>query len=149
MPAPQIVGQAQPNVTGFGQPNARSLPSGFPLFGASTVAPTAASLFGSGSATTATAASGSNFGEGSADESVPVPDEGFEEVVVPGAMAEPTTVVVETPLALSYSVEGNSSIPSDGVEHQVSVAVLIFECKVTHVAIPRIDAQVYLQVRFR
>ncbi|KDQ59016.1 hypothetical protein JAAARDRAFT_206003, partial [Jaapia argillacea MUCL 33604] len=36
-------------------------------------------------------------------------------------------------------------IPSDGEAHQVSVAVLAFDAKVTHVTIPRISAVAYLQ----
>jgi hypothetical protein len=70
----------------------------------------------------------------------------FEEVVVPGPFSEPTTIVRESPLATSYSVEGKSTIPSDGEAHQVSVAVLPFEAKVMHVAVPRIEPLVYLQV---
>ena len=70
----------------------------------------------------------------------------FEEIAIPSAFAEPTTVITETPLAISYSVEGESTIPSDGVAHQVSVAVLPFDAKISHVTIPRIEPRVYLQV---
>jgi hypothetical protein len=70
----------------------------------------------------------------------------FEEVSIPSAIVEPTTVITETPLAISYSVEGESTIPSDGVTHQVSVAVLPFIAKISHVTIPRIEPRVYLQV---
>jgi len=44
-------------------------------------------------------------------------------------LGEPTSVVRESPLALTYHVEGASGVPSDGVPHQVSVAVLPFEAK--------------------
>jgi len=39
---------------------------------------------------------------------------------------------------------GQSTIPSDGVAHQVSVAVLSFDSKVTHVCCPKIEAGVYV-----
>lgn len=69
----------------------------------------------------------------------------FEEVTIP--TSESTTVVTESPLSVSYAVEGESTIPSDGVAHQVSIVVLSFESKVTYVCCPRIEARVYLQVR--
>lgn len=74
-------------------------------------------------------------------------ESGFEEIAIPGPFSEPTTVVSETPLAISYAVEGKSTVPTDGIAHQVSVAVLPFAAKVSHVVIPRVDPRVYLQVR--
>ena len=73
-------------------------------------------------------------------------DDDFEDLEGPGAITEPTTVVSETPMAISFSVHGKSTIPSDGVEHQVSVAVLPFQAKVSYITIPRIDPRVFLQV---
>jgi hypothetical protein len=69
----------------------------------------------------------------------------FEEITCPTS-SEPTTVVTESPLSVSYAVEGESTIPSDGVAHQVSIAVLTFESEVTHVCCPKIEARAYLQV---
>ncbi|KAH9481857.1 Protein F37C4.5 [Psilocybe cubensis] len=69
----------------------------------------------------------------------------FEEVASPGAILEPTTVVSETPVAVSFCVHGESTIPSDGVEHQVSVALLSFEATISYICIPRIDPRVFLQ----
>jgi len=40
-------------------------------------------------------------------------------------LGEPTSVVRESPLALTYHVEGASGVP-----HQVSVVVLPFEAKI-------------------
>lgn len=58
------------------------------------------------------------------------------------------TVINESPLSISYTVDsGQSSIPTDGVAHKVSVAELKFEAKVIHTAVPRVRAQAYLQVR--
>lgn len=61
------------------------------------------------------------------------------------ALGEPTTVVHESPLALTYHVEGASGVPSDGVPHQVSVAVLPFEAKIMHVTVPKVRPIAYLQ----
>jgi hypothetical protein len=76
----------------------------------------------------------------------PEEEEAFEQVGGPAAFLEPTTVVSESPLAISYAVDSKSTIPSDGVSHQVSVAVLPFETKITHVTAPRVQPNVYLQV---
>ncbi|KAI0264599.1 hypothetical protein BC834DRAFT_970557 [Gloeopeniophorella convolvens] len=57
----------------------------------------------------------------------------------------PTSVVKESPLALSYHVDGASSVPSDGVPHKVSVAELPFEAKIVHVTVPKAKAVAYLQ----
>ena len=61
------------------------------------------------------------------------------------AIGEPTSVVHESPLALTYHVEGASGVPSDGVPHQVSIAVLPFEAKIQHVTVPKVRPVVYLQ----
>ncbi|KDR78599.1 hypothetical protein GALMADRAFT_244048 [Galerina marginata CBS 339.88] len=85
-----------------------------------------------------------------AAEAMPLPEDdddlgGFEAVDGPANITEPTTVVSETPIAVSFSVHGESTIPSDGVDHQVSVAVLPFEAKISYICIPRIDPRVFLQ----
>ncbi|KAI0264598.1 hypothetical protein BC834DRAFT_881571 [Gloeopeniophorella convolvens] len=60
------------------------------------------------------------------------------------AITESTSVVHESPLALTYHVEGVSSIPSDGVPHKVSVAVLPFEAKIAYVSVPKAQPVAYL-----
>ncbi|KAJ7471038.1 hypothetical protein FB451DRAFT_1090666 [Mycena latifolia] len=79
----------------------------------------------------------------------PPPDsqdgEDFEEIAIPDVQAGPTTIVTETPLAISYAVEGATTVPSDGTAHQVSVALLPFEAKISHICTPRIDPRVYLR----
>jgi hypothetical protein len=124
-PATNIFGGAS-QLTGFG--------GGSSGFGGST------GLFGSSAPPTEVAHSAA----------APQPEDdgisAFEEITGPGPFSEPTTVVTESPLSVSYAVEGESTIPSDGVAHQVSVAVLSFESKVTHVCCPKIEARVYLQV---
>jgi hypothetical protein len=63
-----------------------------------------------------------------------------------GAMTEPGTLVSESALALSYAVEGKSSIPSDGVAHLVSIASLTFDVKTSYVAVPSVEPVVHLSV---
>jgi uncharacterized protein (TIGR02231 family) len=53
--------------------------------------------------------------------------------------------VHESPLALTYHVEGASGVPSDGVPHQVSIAVLPFEANIQHVTVPKVRPVAYLQ----
>jgi uncharacterized protein (TIGR02231 family) len=60
-------------------------------------------------------------------------------------IGEPTSVVHESPLALAYHVEGASGAPSDGVPHQVAIAVLPFEAKIQHVTVPKVRPVAYLQ----
>ncbi|KAI9510195.1 hypothetical protein F5148DRAFT_995619 [Russula earlei] len=60
-------------------------------------------------------------------------------------IGEPTSVVHESPLALTYHVEGASGVPSDGVPHQVSIAVLPFDAKIQHVTVPKVRPVAYLQ----
>ncbi|KAJ7650911.1 hypothetical protein FB45DRAFT_889070 [Roridomyces roridus] len=69
----------------------------------------------------------------------------FEEIAIPEAQAGTTTIVNETPLAISYSVKGMTTVPSDGTAHQVSIAILPFDAKISHICTPRLDPRVYLQ----
>ncbi|KAF8903751.1 hypothetical protein CPB84DRAFT_1728192 [Gymnopilus junonius] len=136
MPAQVPVQQAQPT---FGQTSLFGQPAPNPpaTFGGG-AGPT--SLFGSAPAA---APFGSTAG------GVPPPEEDdeddFEEIHGPAPITEPTTIVSETPVAVSFSVHGESTIPSDGIEHQVSVAVLPFKAKISYITIPRIDPRVFLQ----
>lgn len=157
--------QQQPPAFGFGGQQQQSVPSNTgSLFGSSTgatgsafgafgAAPSGGGLFGGGGGglfgtSTAAAPAAAPPPPPAPAPSVPQDDNfsSFEEVTAPGALSEPTTIVTESPLSVSYSVEGESTIPSDGVPHQVSVAILAFDSKVTHVCCPKIDARVYLQV---
>jgi uncharacterized protein (TIGR02231 family) len=61
------------------------------------------------------------------------------------AIGEPVSVIHKSPLALTYHVEGASGVPSDGVPHQVSIAVLPFEAKSQHVTVPKVQPVAYLQ----
>ena len=142
----------------FGQPQHLFPSNTGGLFGSSAGAPIAAPSASSAFRAFPTIFGGSTFGSAAPTlPALPPPapaplapqDDGFssfEEVTAPGALSEPTTIVTESPLSVSYGVEGESTIPSDGVPHQVSVAILAFDSKVTHICCPKIDPRVYLQV---
>ncbi|KAF8872571.1 hypothetical protein BD779DRAFT_1709096 [Infundibulicybe gibba] len=76
-------------------------------------------------------------------------EESCEQVSAPGpvtnAESSLKTTVTETPVTISYSVHGASTIPSDGVEHQATVAILQFKSTISHITTPRADSRVYLQ----
>ncbi|KAI0319141.1 hypothetical protein OF83DRAFT_1163099 [Amylostereum chailletii] len=67
----------------------------------------------------------------------------------PPVLTEVSSVVNQTPLSLSYQVEGKSSIPSDGVAHQVSVARLPFEATVVYIVVPTVKPIAYLQANVK
>ncbi|KAI9458943.1 hypothetical protein BJY52DRAFT_1268152 [Lactarius psammicola] len=67
----------------------------------------------------------------------------------PTPIAEPTAVVHESPLALTYHIEGASRVPSDGVPHQLAVAVLPFAATLQHVAVPKVRPVAYLHATVR
>lgn len=54
-------------------------------------------------------------------------------------------IVTKSSVSLVYAVKGLISIPSDGLPHQVSVARLPFEAKISHVSVPWIEPDVYLR----
>ena len=65
--------------------------------------------------------------------------------VITTANGKPMSVVHESPLASTYRVEGASGVPSDGVSHQVCIAVLPFEAKIQHVTVPKERQEAYLE----
>ncbi|KXN86795.1 Protein F37C4.5 [Leucoagaricus sp. SymC.cos] len=81
----------------------------------------------------------------------PLPEEVDEESANESlrTVDEPAKLVTQTPMALAYSVRGKSSIPSDGKEHIVTIAVLDFETDVDYVSVPRVDPRVYLQCQVK
>lgn len=64
-------------------------------------------------------------------------------------LKEGKTLVRETPVAVTFSVHGQSTIPSDGIDHQVAVAILPFEAAISYITVPKIDPRVYLQCRVK
>jgi hypothetical protein len=72
-------------------------------------------------------------------------DDDFEDITPSSWSSDkPTTVVRESALARAYTVDGRASVPSDGTAHQVLVATLPFESKVSHVSVPRAERAVYV-----
>jgi len=139
-PQPSPFGPQQPQSSLFGQPQ-QPQPQPGPSFGVASSAPQDLlidhTLFAQNQAELASA------------EEHPLPDEDdFEDISSPGTTGvEPTTVVSETPIAISFSVHGESTIPSDDVVHQVVITVLPFEATISYISVPRIEPRVYLQVR--
>ena len=63
-----------------------------------------------------------------------------------GSLATPRGVVSKSPLSVTYTVEGKTTIPTDGQSHKVLVGSLPLEATVTHVTTPRKSTVAYLQV---
>ena len=85
----------------------------------------------------------------SADEGWQAVDDADATAAEPTLITEPSTVVHESPLALTYRVEGASRVPSDGVAHQLAVAVLPFAATLQHVAVPKARPIAYLHATVR
>jgi len=61
-------------------------------------------------------------------------------------LSAPRGIVSKSPLSVTYTVEGKTTIPTDGQSHKVLVASLPLEATVTHVTTPRKSTVAYLQV---
>ncbi|EKM77956.1 hypothetical protein AGABI1DRAFT_107741, partial [Agaricus bisporus var. burnettii JB137-S8] len=61
----------------------------------------------------------------------------------------PIPTVTQTPMTLTYTVRGNSDIPSDGKEHVVTIVTLDFEADVEYISVPRLDPRVFLQCQVK
>ncbi|KAF7773146.1 hypothetical protein Agabi119p4_5313 [Agaricus bisporus var. burnettii] len=61
----------------------------------------------------------------------------------------PIPKVTQTPMTLTYTVRGNSDIPSDGKEHVVTIVTLDFEADVEYISVPRLDPRVFLQCQVK
>jgi len=62
---------------------------------------------------------------------------------------ETTAIVSKNPMAVSYTVEEPTTIPSDHLSHKVLVAIIPFKAVVSHITSPRKSPIVYLQVGIR
>lgn len=83
-----------------------------------------------------------NTGESDSDGESGVLDFGNE---MP-EMMEATTRVGKSAVSMTFTVEGNSSVPTDGVLHQLSIATLALDATTSHVVVPRVEAAAYLLV---
>lgn len=80
---------------------------------------------------------------------IPFPDgDEDEEGTNYGDEERPAKLVNQTPMALTYTVQGKSSIPSDGKNHVVTIAVLSFETSIDYISVPKVEPRVYLQVNY-
>ena len=61
-------------------------------------------------------------------------------------MSEGGAVVSKTPMGVNYTVDGLTTIRSDGESHKVLVAIVPFEAVVSHITTPRKSPLAYLQV---
>jgi len=68
-----------------------------------------------------------------------------EETCSPTSIYEGVSFVSKSPLSVTYTVEGKSTIPSDGLSHKVSVVQLPFEALITVVTVLRQQVLAYLQ----
>ncbi|KAH9962262.1 hypothetical protein BC827DRAFT_1199964 [Russula dissimulans] len=132
----------QPQVTGFGSGQAAGVFAGFaqPSLPPPPPPPPPKAVLKRRSAAPRPAEDWHDITDYSADEDEL---EAAEEVTT--VIGEPTSVVHESPLALTYHVEGASGVPSDGVPHQVSITVLPFDAKIEHVTVPKMRPVAYLQ----
>lgn len=63
-------------------------------------------------------------------------------------MSEGGAVISKSPMAVSYTVDELTTIPSNGQSHKVLVAVIPLEASISHTTTPRKSPLAYLQVRF-
>ena len=96
-----------------------------------------------------------DFSERERERERAVHTEDFELVVddVQGDEAEfelpEGTVLDKSPLSLAYRVEGKVSLPSDGVAHKVSVAMLDFSAGLKYVCVPRKTSEAFIEGRIK
>ena len=57
--------------------------------------------------------------------------------------------VNRTPLSLSYQVNGTVSLPSNGLAHKISIAVLEFTAELRYVCVPRKEASVFVEASIK
>lgn len=108
--------------------------NGNPFFAPTNAVPS--SLFGSSGVTNAVAVTSED--DNTDDAFIEIsPEEGDSNL--------PRTVVTESPLFSSYTIDGLCTVPSDGVPHHVTIAVIPFEAETTHIC-SKGDANAYLQV---
>jgi len=66
---------------------------------------------------------------------------------VPPEISEGGAVVSKSPMAVKYTVDELTTIPSDGKSHKVLVAIVPLEAIISHITTPRKSPLAYLQVR--
>lgn len=146
-PQPQLFGQTS-NIFGQGSVAPQAPNSG--LFGAAPQAP-GSGLFGSAPQPHQGANAFGGRGnvepgsrsEAELEEYVDINPSGDD---IPSEPSKPTTVASESPLSISFAIEGQTTIPTDGLNHQVPIAILPVGVEFSHIAVPRMRPAVYIQV---
>ena len=64
----------------------------------------------------------------------------------PPPLVQTTATVSRNPMAVNYTVDEPTTIPSDPLSHKVLVAVVPFEAMISHITSPRKSPIAYLQV---
>ena len=62
-------------------------------------------------------------------------------------MSEGGAVISKSPMAVNYTVDELTTIPSNGESHKVLVALIPLEAVISHITTPRKSPLAYLQVR--
>ena len=71
---------------------------------------------------------------------------GIRAAVLP-EMSEGGAVISKSPMAVNYTVDELTTIPSNGESHKVLVALIPLEAVISHITTPRKSPLAYLQVR--
>ena len=77
----------------------------------------------------------------------PAPEPVREELVQWGADApgSAATVLDGNPLALAYHIQGNATIPSDGLAHRLAITTLALEAELKYVCVPKMNKSVFIE----
>ena len=61
-------------------------------------------------------------------------------------LAQTAAIISKNPMAVSYTVDEHTTIPSDPLSYKVLVAIIPFEATISHITSPRKSPIAYLQV---
>jgi len=61
-------------------------------------------------------------------------------------LVQTAAIVSKSPMAVNYTVDEYTTIPSDHLSHKVLVAIIPFEATISHITSPRKSPVAYLQV---
>jgi len=64
-------------------------------------------------------------------------------------LVQTAAIVSKSPMAVNYTVDEYTTIPSDHLSHKVLVAIIPFEATISHITSPRKSPTAYLQVGAR
>ena len=79
------------------------------------------------------------------DSDAPIPL-AFEAPVPLPQLVKTAAAISKSPMAISYTVDALTTIPSDGLSYKVLVATIPFEAVIKHITTPRKTPVAYLQV---